>query len=100
MKAQNAHRIRKQKDKILPSGGSPNDFDKRPDRYGGTPCLVKVDMDIVDELLARSTEGARLMRYVDEEYEVIAEDLYERIGRPKITLQTAWAVFESMIAAM
>lgn len=57
-------------------------------------------MDVVDELLEESEEGFRLMKYVDDEYEVLAEKLYKHIGRPKITLQSAWNVLSSMLAAM
>lgn len=94
---QNNHRIRFQPDKNLPSGGTPNDFYRHPDRFGGTSCLIPVDMDILDQLLEDSEEGQRLMRHIDEQFEEIANEAYTAIGKPKISLHSAWAVFRELI---
>jgi len=95
----NAHHIRHQSDKIMPSGGRPDDFYRRPEEHGGQPCLIRVDLEEVDRLLEASEEGLYLMRYVDEEFDVVARRLYHRIGEPHITLETAWIVFKQMVVA-
>lgn len=94
---QNAHRIRKQSAKILPSGGRPDHFYMDPTTYGGQQCLVPVDVDAIDHLLEQSAEGRSRMRYVDEDFEELAEAAYKDIGSPAIILQNAWFVFRAMI---
>jgi hypothetical protein len=37
------------------------------------------------------------MEYADEEHTALAEVVYADIGKPTITLQTAWIVFKLMI---
>lgn len=97
---QNAHRVRKQSDMALPSGGRPDQFHANPEMYGGECCLIPVDMDEVDELLADSEDGFSRMRYVDEEFELLAQEAYETIGEPEITLSTAWIIFRQMLGQM
>ncbi|KAF5379743.1 hypothetical protein D9615_005816 [Tricholomella constricta] len=94
---QNNHRIRRQQEKNLPSGGTPNDFYRHPDRYGGQSCLIDIDINVLDQLLDEAVEGRRLMQYVDEEFEEIANTAYIAVGRPKITLHSAWDVFRVLV---
>ncbi|KZP22478.1 hypothetical protein FIBSPDRAFT_1017748 [Athelia psychrophila] len=54
---QNAHRIRRQSAKLLPSGGRPDHFYENPQLYGGEPCLIPVDTEIIDGLLDQCDEG-------------------------------------------
>lgn len=97
---QNNHRVRHQKDKVLPSGGTPKNFYENPTAYGGQPCLVPVDMDVLDQLLEGCEEGYRQMRYVDEAFEEIAEEVYAALDKPEITVHNAWVVFRAMIEKM
>ncbi|KAJ7042660.1 hypothetical protein C8F04DRAFT_1076673 [Mycena alexandri] len=97
---QNNHRVRYQADKKLPSGGTPNEFDKNPQSYGGTPSLIKVDAEVIQELLDGCEEGYKRMRYVDEDFADLAEEAYTALGRPGINLQTAWGVFRAMIGQL
>jgi len=95
------HRVRRQTDKSLPSGGTPAEFYKHPEDYGGESCLIRVNEEILDQLLEQWEEEAREhMRYVDEDFEPVAEAAYEAIGKPEITLQSAWVVFRAMVEAM
>ncbi|KAJ3897859.1 hypothetical protein F5879DRAFT_1026797 [Lentinula edodes] len=97
---QNSHCVRKQKDKLLPSGGSADDFYFFPEKYGGQNCGIVVDMKIVDQLLDDAVEGQGRMRYVDEEFESLADAAYVAIGAPSIDLHSAWIVFRHMIAQL
>lgn len=94
---QNAHRIRKQQAKLLPSGGRPDRFYDNPHLHGGEPCLIPVDTETIDGLLGQCKEGMEKLRYVDEEFEELAKEAYDVVGSPHITLQTAWLVFRRMI---
>ncbi|KAL0575853.1 hypothetical protein V5O48_006125, partial [Marasmius crinis-equi] len=99
---QNNLRIRKQQTKNLPSGGTRSEFYRHPERWGGSPCGITVDIGIVDHLLEKATaDGAdKLMQYVDKDFEGVAEAAFDAVGRPTITLHTAWRVFRLMVAAM
>lgn len=98
---QNNHRIRRQKEKILPSGGTAEEFYRHPDRYGGEQCGVSVDVPfvkgILDDMLV--TNG-HLLRVVDDEFTTLADRTYVLIGSPEITEQTAWPVFKVMLQKM
>ncbi|KAJ3771813.1 hypothetical protein FB446DRAFT_82805 [Lentinula raphanica] len=95
---QNSHRVRKQKEKLLPSGGSADDFYSYPEKYGGEQCGIKVDMRVIDQLLDEAVEGKQRMRYVDEDFEQLAVTAHIAIGSPAITLHSAWSIFKYMIA--
>ncbi|KAJ6503958.1 hypothetical protein C8R45DRAFT_1186099 [Mycena sanguinolenta] len=99
--AQNNHRIRKQSEKILPSGGTPNEFYANPAAYGGQDCLIPVDEAILDQLLQEAREGAHEhTRYVDDGFDELAQEAYTALGKPEITLQNAWIVFRDMIGRL
>lgn len=91
--------MRKQKAKLLPSGGTPNEFYSRPDRYGGENCLIPVDEAAIEELLARpeAQRGLEKMRWVDDAYNELCHQVYKQIGSPEIILSSAWKVFQDMI---
>ncbi|KAJ7777976.1 hypothetical protein DFH07DRAFT_766191 [Mycena maculata] len=97
---QNNHRIRKQTEKLLPSGGTPNQFYSNLAKYGGKSCLIPVEEAVVDELLANCQEGHERMRYVDTAFEEIAQAAYDALEQPEITLQNAWTVFRAMIGKL
>ena len=97
---QNAHRVRKQKDTALPSGGRPDQFYYNPEMYGGDHCLLAINRDDIDNLLEGSEDGLSKMRHVDEDFEPLANEAYATIGMPDITLSTAWAIFRQMVDQM
>jgi hypothetical protein len=86
------------KKKNLPSGGTPNKFFSNPTAYGGKDCLIPVEEDIIDQLLEEArAEAHEHMRYVDDEFDVLAQEAYMALGEPEITLQNAWTVFRAMV---
>lgn len=72
-------------------------FYTQPEQFGGERCLIAVDLDEVDELLDSSEDGLAKLRYVDEEFELLAQEAYEAVGSLDITLETAWVVFRHMV---
>lgn len=96
---ENHHRVRKQADKILPSGGTRRDFFFHPEKYNGAQCGIPVDVNVVDELIAQAMQagGEELMRYVELEFEEVAAEAYNAVGSPVITLETAWEVVHQLI---
>lgn len=97
----NSKRTRKQKDKILPSGVTPNHSYENPARWGGRECLIQVDLDVVGHLL----EGLRpkyekLTNWgVPEEFARRAEVGLRGI-RPwsieRVTITNIWLVFGTL----
>jgi len=94
---QNNHHIWHQSNKNLPNGGTPNEFYRHPNHFGGSSCLIPIDLNVIDKLLEEAEEGHCLMWYVDEGFEEIANEAYVAVGKPIITLHSAWKVFCIMV---
>ena len=94
---QNAHRVRKQAKKSLPSGGRPDRFYSNPEEYNGEECLIKVDIDMVEQLLQESEDGKEKMWFTDHNFDPLAKVAYEKIGAFPVTLENVWRVFSLMI---
>jgi len=93
--------VRHQSGKLLPSGAKRSDFYRTPSKWGGTPCLVAVPQSELNRLLTKAEkEAEKDMEYVDEDYCALAEEVYAVIGKPEITLETAWIVFKQMVATI
>ncbi|EPQ56805.1 hypothetical protein GLOTRDRAFT_104539 [Gloeophyllum trabeum ATCC 11539] len=93
----NSHRIRNQKNKLMPSGATPTDMFTRPEAYGGQRLSIPVPLDATTRLcasLSHSREDA--LRWVEDEFEEAAEAVYAQINSPILTLQTAWVIFQQM----
>ncbi len=48
---QNAHRVRRDSDKMNPSGVAPNVAYSLFEKYGGQQCLEEVDVDVVHNIM-------------------------------------------------
>ena len=60
-------------------------------------CGIKVDQAVIDALRGQipvSREDS--MRWVDDSFEKAAEDAYNVIGRPILSMTVGWSVFSSM----
>ncbi|KZS95046.1 hypothetical protein SISNIDRAFT_452364 [Sistotremastrum niveocremeum HHB9708] len=93
----NAHRVRKQANKSLPSRGTPNVFYTIPHQFNGEKCLIPVDTEVVDSILETMEEGRDLMRYIDTDFEVLVEEAYAQIESPGINFENAWDIFRQLI---
>ena len=94
----NNHRVRKQKDKILPSGVSPNMAYLFPEKFGATNCLEPVDLTVVQEILdGLQEEKERLTDWgVPEEFAARAKTVYDTLPVEEVTLLNIWLVFALM----
>jgi len=92
----NAHKIRKQKNTHLPSGGSRNDFCDFPEEYGMKNLLIPVDEADIDQLLDEHRPRA-LFQFSSDHGEVVAQELYVRLGSPHLDVSSAWDVFRGML---
>jgi hypothetical protein len=93
----NQHRVRFQADKNMPSGHIPDDALEHPQFHGGLKCLIPVPKEALDEIRSYLTEevGPREahLSWYSYEFSASAQDAYEAVGSPEISLNTAWDVF-------
>lgn len=96
----NARKVRKQREKRLPSGVAPEYSYACPDLFGGHQCLQPVNPTLVDELLEDLQEEKEALTdwRVPESFKREAESALERGGiEPKdITVLNVWLVFSAI----
>jgi hypothetical protein len=99
----NQHRIRAQPEKNMPSGHVPADAIEHPELLGGLSCLIPVPKHIVQDLRDLLAEEVgpygQFLKWVDDDFADAAEQVYRALGRPELTLATAWDVFHKMAQA-
>ncbi|KAI0752401.1 hypothetical protein C8Q80DRAFT_1266961 [Daedaleopsis nitida] len=98
----NCHKIRGQRNKLMPSGGSPNNMFLNYQAYGCEDLSIPVtDMGLVrrlrDELPVTREEA---FRFVDDEFDAAAWEAYAEIGSPELSVETGWATFSRMGAVL
>lgn len=97
----NNRRVRKQNDKVLPSGVTPNTAYRFPDRFGGENCLQPVDINIVDEILRDLAPNVVIMTDwgVSPELAARAEQALAElhIAKENMTLTNAWVIFSAIL---
>ncbi|EMD37731.1 hypothetical protein CERSUDRAFT_94731 [Gelatoporia subvermispora B] len=94
----NKHHIRNQKSKNMPSGASPMQFLRHPEKYGGQRMGVGIPQNVIQalrETLPTSHEEA--FRWVDAGFENAAATVWESLGKPPKDLGSAWHVFGQMV---
>lgn len=101
-KYQNNHRMRKQKEKILPSGVSPGFAYSCPSRWGGRNCLQPVDVQIIDKVLADL--DPEMKKHTDwgvpEELASAARDIFDKSGIKEVTMRNIWVVFGYILSRL
>ena len=98
----NNHTVRRQKDKDLPSGTSPVHIWTCPTdvRPTARDCRVNVRRDMIQELrngIGGEEGRRRAYQFVTPEFQAAADGAYADLGYPRITLATAWAVFQAIV---
>ncbi|KAJ6505054.1 hypothetical protein C8R45DRAFT_923360 [Mycena sanguinolenta] len=97
----NHHRVRTQKDKNMPSGHVPADAFDHPQNFGGIDCRIQIPQAAVDDMRKMITAevGPRgdHLSWFSAEFDELAERIYTQIGKPSLSLQTAWDVFQKMV---
>ncbi|KAJ6529386.1 hypothetical protein B0H19DRAFT_1333301, partial [Mycena capillaripes] len=94
----NNHKIRTQRNKALPSGVSPKFVCDFPERFGLTHFGTPAPQDLVDSLcqsIPKSREEC--YRWVSDEFEVRASEIYDHIGTPKLAPTEGWTIFCRML---
>jgi hypothetical protein len=95
----NAHKVRFDKKKKLPSGASPDVLYALPERFGGQDCLQPVDPHVIRKLM-ENIGGEDLIRFVDKAYASRAQAVFDTLHLEPVTLRNAWDVFQKMIPFM
>ncbi|KAJ7478048.1 hypothetical protein B0H11DRAFT_1726137 [Mycena galericulata] len=93
----NYHKSRNNNKKHLPSGVPPLEIFRNPEAYGLARLSTPVEAEVVEALrenLACSREEA--FRWVPEEFDVTARQVYEEIRRPKLEPSRGWTIFGQM----
>ncbi|KAJ7797567.1 hypothetical protein B0H14DRAFT_2389646 [Mycena olivaceomarginata] len=93
----NNKRTRKQQNRILPSGVAPNVVFDMPGDYGLENLAIPVTQEAIDELRALiDTPREDALRWVSEDFAVVANDIYTSLGSPKLEVLSGWAIFNAM----
>jgi hypothetical protein len=85
----------------MSSGVSPNDLYAHPEYYGGHGFAILVPWAVVDAFrndIQLTREAA--LNWVPEEFDVIVPQVYELLGSPMCSGETAWEVFAQMVSLM
>ena len=72
-------------------------------RPGARNCGIRIRQSVVETLRESigGNEGRRAAyAFLKPEVKAVLDDIYLRIGSPKITVVTAWTVFDAMVAAV
>lgn len=85
----------------MPSGVSPNELYAHPEYYGGRCFAIPVPQAALDAFRAsiRLSRDAALS-WVPAEFDVIATQVYELLGSPMCSAETAWDLFSKMLSVM
>ncbi|KAF8207373.1 hypothetical protein K438DRAFT_1575965 [Mycena galopus ATCC 62051] len=93
----NNKRTRKQHNRILPSGVAPSVVFDMPGDYGLENLAIPVTQEAIDELRALiDTPREDALRWVSEDFTVVANDIYTSLGSPKLEVLSGWAIFNVM----
>lgn len=95
----NNRRVRKQREKLLPSGVSPNTAYTFPEKFNGVDCLQHIDVELVDNILREFEEGRKAVEDwgVPVEFATRAQEGYIRLRSPEISLTNIWLIFSALI---
>ncbi|KAJ7831414.1 hypothetical protein B0H14DRAFT_3143196 [Mycena olivaceomarginata] len=90
----NNHKIRTQRNKLLPSGFSPNYICDFPETFGLTRFGVAALQPLIDALLQNIPKTLKeCYRWVPDEFDAKASEVYAQIDEPKFVLTNGWTIF-------
>lgn len=93
------HRVRKQANRLLPSGGRRIDFYRNPEQWGGTDLLISIDRDLVDELLDEY-DLPEYTQFGSNSMVKLCECLFDAIGSPLPLAKEGWSIWQQMTATL
>ncbi|KAJ6624342.1 hypothetical protein B0H10DRAFT_1943243 [Mycena sp. CBHHK59/15] len=87
----------KQCGRILPSGVAPNVVFDMPGDYGLENLAIPVAQEAIDELRTLiDTSREEAYRWVSDEFDALASEVYIQLGCPKLEALSGWAIFNAM----
>ncbi|KAJ7737642.1 hypothetical protein B0H14DRAFT_2408078 [Mycena olivaceomarginata] len=93
----NNKKTRKQRGRILPSGVAPNVVFEMPGDYGLENLAIPVAQEAIDELRTLiDTSREEAYRWVSDEFDALASEVYIQLGCPKLEALSGWAIFNAM----
>ncbi|KAK7690805.1 hypothetical protein QCA50_005905 [Cerrena zonata] len=92
----NDHKVRRNKEKLGPSGVSPNIATALYAKYGGEWGLQPVDVNVVRQL-KEELGGEDLVRFVPAEYATHAQTIYDSLGIESLEFNNVWNIFTLML---
>ncbi|KAF8583634.1 hypothetical protein K439DRAFT_1647174 [Ramaria rubella] len=96
----NNHRVRSQKNKLMPSGATPRDIFTSPQAYGGERYSIPRTQEAIDALRAElllSRQSA--LQFVDEEFANHACQVWHQLGSPPCSVfSSGWEIFTKMLS--
>lgn len=97
----NTHLVTKQEGKLMLSAHIPKLLMEHPAQGSGIDCLVPVPSSATQTLWDFVTEnvGPRedFFWWVDDDFWVVADEIYTELGSPKLTLENSWYIFGLMV---
>jgi hypothetical protein len=94
----NETKRRTQSAKLMPSGCTPFELWHHPELYDGKALGIRVRQEHIDSLRADlQVSRKEAFRWVSDEFEAVADNVYAELGSPLLTIQTAWEIFSSML---
>jgi len=95
----NNRRVRKQRDKLLPSGVSPNTAYVLPENFNAVDCLQQIDGNLIDGILQEFEEGRKSVEDwgVPADFAACAQEAFERLRSPEVTLSNVWIIFAALL---
>jgi hypothetical protein len=97
----NKRKGRKQKEKALPSGVSPQIAYDLYKEYGGEWCLLPVDVEVVQQIMDDILlEEDPFDWEVPIEFKYRCEKAYANLNIGELTMQNGWSVFTDMLVEL
>jgi hypothetical protein len=90
------HRIRKQRGRLLPTGGRPSQFYDNPEQWGGSPCLIPIPKEDIARLVAQYVPH-NLFVFCDPAIHNAATDVLSNLGNPQLGPENGWDIFAHMV---
>lgn len=95
MDFRNGTKMRKDNEKLGPSGMSRNEAFSLPESWGGRNCLLPVDINVIRELKAEMG-GDSLLEFTSVEFSVCAQTAYDSLHIVNLSFENVWFVFRDL----
>jgi hypothetical protein len=95
MRERNSYKARKDNSKAGPSGMSRNTAFSLPEQWGGTNCLLPVDIEVIQHI-KEEMGGDELLEFVGRDFSNRAEAAYQALGVQKLSFENVWHVFKDL----